>query len=80
VAPARAAEPATTYRASKGDPYTTLLSTLRKRGSLTNADAQAVMDLAAAAVRLLLQRLVAEGHARTEGQKRGTRYISASGT
>ena len=66
VAPARAAEPATTYRASKCDPYTTLLSALRKRGSLANADAQAVMDLDDAAVRPLLQRLVAEGHARVE--------------
>ena len=58
------------------DPYATLLSTLRQHGSLASADAQIATGLDAAAVRPLLQRLVAEGAAKVEGQKRGTRYVA----
>ncbi len=58
------------------DPYATLLSALRQGGSLASADAQAVTGLDATAVRPLLQRLVAEGAAQVEGQKRGTRYVA----
>jgi uncharacterized Zn finger protein len=71
-APARPAKakPARTAR----DPADRLLSLLRKRGSLDNAAAREATGLDAAAVRPLLQRLVAAGHARVVGQKRGTRY------
>ena len=58
------------------DPASRLLSLLRKRGSLDNAAAREATGLDAAAVRLLLQRLVVEGHARIVGQKRGTRYVA----
>ena len=74
--PARAAEPATPYRATADDPYATLLSALRAQGSLASSDAQAATGRDAAGVRPLLQRLVAEGAAKVEGQKRGTRYVA----
>ena len=57
------------------DPSAKLLAALRKAGSLDNATARAATGLDAAAVRLLMQRLIAEGHVRTEGKKRGTRYV-----
>lgn len=60
------------------DPSAKLLAALAKAGSLDNAAARAATGLDAAAVRLLLQRLVIDGHARIEGQKRGTRYVAAS--
>jgi uncharacterized Zn finger protein len=58
------------------DPSSRLLNLLRKRGSIDNAAARAITGLDAAGVRPLLQRLVADGHARVEGQKRGTRYLA----
>ena len=57
------------------DAYTTLVQCLRSKGRLASADAQAVTRLDAAGVRPLLHRLVAEGLAKAEGQKRGTRYV-----
>ena len=70
------AEPSPPAPANLDKPYFKLLAALRKRGSLASSDAQAVVDLGPAEVRPLLQRLVAEGHARVEGQKRGTRYVA----
>ena len=70
VAKARAAD-----RGKPRDPSTQLFAALRKAGSLDNAAARSATGLDAAAVRLLLQRLVIDGHARIEGQKRGTRYV-----
>jgi uncharacterized Zn finger protein len=61
------------------DPSARLLTALRTSGSLDNTAARAATGLDAAAVRLLLQRLVAEGHARVEGRKRGTRYVAVVG-
>ncbi len=58
------------------DPASRLLNLLRKRGSLDNAAAREATGLDAAAVRPLLQSLVAEGYARIVGQKRGTRYVA----
>ena len=58
------------------DPASRLLGVLRKRGSFDNAAAREATGLDAASVRPLLQRLVAEGHARIVGQKRGTRYVA----
>ena len=79
VAKAKPARPTSVKTAGHGkprDPSARLLAALRKAGSLDNAAARAATGLDAAAVRLLLQRLVIEGHARIEGQKRGTRYVS----
>lgn len=57
------------------DPLSRLRAALVKHGSLDNAAARQATGLDATGVRLLLQRLVGEGHARVEGQKRGTRYL-----
>lgn len=67
------AEPQPSY--SGADHFEQLLQFLRDRGSITSSDAQATTGLDATGVRPLLQRLVADGHAKVEGQKRGTRYV-----
>ncbi len=75
----RASKPASAkpaIRSKPRDPASALLAQLRKLGSLDNAAARTATGLDATAVRLLLQRLVVEGHARIEGQKRGTRYVA----
>ncbi|MBI4602221.1 MAG: hypothetical protein HY721_09695 [Planctomycetes bacterium] len=51
-----------------------LLALLQERGTLASRDAQDATGLSAAAVRPHLERLVAEGHAVKEGERRGTRY------
>ena len=66
-------------KSSASDPYATLLTDLRAKGSLTSADAQAATGLDAADIRPLLQQLVAEGAATIKGQKRGTRYTVNKG-
>ena len=58
------------------DPASRLLAALRRAGSLDNAAARAATGLDAEAVRPLLRQLVADGHARVQGQKRGTRYVA----
>ena len=58
------------------DPASRLLAALRKAGSLDNAAARAATGLDAEAVRPLLKQLVADGHARVQGQRRGTRYVA----
>jgi uncharacterized Zn finger protein len=58
------------------DPAARLLAALRRTGWLDNAAARAATSLDADAVRPLLRQLVADGHARVEGQKRGTRYVA----
>jgi uncharacterized Zn finger protein len=75
--PARPAPVKVAARGKQRDPSAKLLAALRKAGSLDNAAARAATGLDATAVRLLLQRLVIDGHARIEGQKRGTRYVAA---
>lgn len=54
--------------------YAALRQLLEARGTLTSADAQAATGLSAAQVRGLLKRLVDEGHAVSEGQRRGMKY------
>jgi predicted ArsR family transcriptional regulator len=44
-------------------------------GVLTNTDVQEALGIDAAAAREWLQQLVADGLARVEGQRRGTRYV-----
>jgi uncharacterized Zn finger protein len=58
------------------DPTSRLLAALRQAGSLDNAAARAATGLDAEAVRALLKQLVADGHARVQGQRRGTRYVA----
>lgn len=57
-------------------PAARLLAALRRAGSLDNAAARAATGLDAEAVRTLLKKLVADGHARVHGQGRGTRYVA----
>jgi len=74
---APASAPATARpRSEDTDLYTRLRAMLRKNGILTNARAQELTGKTAALLRPLLQRLVADGHARIKGQKRGTRYVA----
>ncbi len=54
--------------------YAKLVRLLEERGTITSADAQAATNLDAAAVRPLLQRLVSQGKATNEGERRGTKY------
>ena len=58
------------------DPASRLLAALRRAGSLDNAAARGATGLDAEAVRPLLRQLVADGHARVQGQRRGTRYVA----
>jgi uncharacterized Zn finger protein len=76
---ARKAEPAPrpakpTARART--PAARLLAALRRASWLDNSTARAATGLDAQAVRLLLKQLVADGHARVEGQRRATRYVA----
>jgi hypothetical protein len=73
--PVRAARP-TAKPTRARDPASRLLAALRQVGSLDNAAARAATGLDAEAVRQLLRRLVADGHARVQGQRRGTRYVA----
>ena len=75
AAPPVASAPVKPAKRPVRDPLSQLRAALAKHGSLDNAAARHATSLDATEVRLLLQRLVAEGHARVEGQKRGTRYL-----
>jgi hypothetical protein len=61
------------------DPYDVIAALLDKRGVITSGDAQQATGLDAAGVRPYLQRLVDEGRAVTEGQRRGMKYRRAGG-
>lgn len=82
--PSREAEQDNSHEGAKGKPpnvpsleeEAALLALLHKRGVLTNADAQAATGLDAATIRAHLQALVSTGRARTEGQRRGMRYLA----
>ena len=58
------------------DAASRLAALLREKGNLSNVEAQAGTGLDAATIRNHLQALVAAGHARTEGQRRGMRYVA----
>jgi uncharacterized Zn finger protein len=73
--PVRAARSTAQPRRAR-DPAARLLAALRQAGSLDNAAARAATGLDAEAVRPLLRQLVADGHARVQGQRRGTRYVA----
>jgi uncharacterized Zn finger protein len=81
IPPQAAAKPVRAARATAQprrarDPAARLLAALRQAGSLDNAAARAATGLDADAVRPLLRQLVADGHARVQGQRRGTRYVA----
>jgi hypothetical protein len=76
---ARKAEPALRPAAPTArarTPAARLLAALRRASWLDNSTARAATGLDAQAVRLLLKQLVADGHARVEGQRRATRYVA----
>jgi type I restriction enzyme S subunit len=63
-------------RRSQGNAGTDrLLALLRKRGSLSSSDAQAATSLDPATLRGLFKTLIDQGLIRTEGQRRGMRYL-----
>lgn len=66
--------PALSVRASGNGAFATITELLCSRGVITSSDAQQVTGLDAAGVRPHLQRLVSEGLAVTEGQRRGMKY------
>jgi hypothetical protein len=78
TAPTVTAKPAPaqapSVRPSGNGAFATLTELLCSRGVITSSDAQQVTGLDAAGVRPHLQRLVSEGLAVTEGQRRGMRY------
>ena len=82
VKPVRAARPSAKPSSPRAkpvrprDPASRLRAALRQAGSLDNAAGRAATGLDAAAVRPLLKQLVADGHARVQGQGRGTRYVA----
>lgn len=57
-----------------GEAYAAILRLLGTKSPITSAEAQAATGLDSKRVGPLLKRLVAEGHARVEGQARGTTY------
>lgn len=63
-------------RVSANGAYSTITQLLQTRGLISSGDAQQATGLDAAGVRPHLQRLVQEGRAVPEGQKRGTKYRS----
>lgn len=76
----RVAESPADYTANGTDHYAAAKALLTERGALTNSELQAALGIDAATARALLKRLVAEGHARQEGQRRGARYVLVQGT
>jgi len=61
------------------DVFALLTCLIQERGEITSGDAQIATGLDATAVRPLLRKLVDEGHAVVEGQRRGTKYRLAGG-
>jgi type I restriction enzyme, S subunit len=61
--------------ANDDNAYTAVRTLLVERGALTNSEVQVALGLDAATARALLRQLVAEGAARQEGERRGTRYV-----
>ena len=77
-APAQAARPAVRAGTAPDDgAYAMIARLLEARGLITSGDAQQATGLDAAGVRPHLKRLVDEGRAVTEGQRRGMKYRSA---
>jgi type I restriction enzyme S subunit len=58
-----------------GDATARLLALLRERGSLSSSEAQAATSLDPATLRAQFKALIDQGLVRTEGQRRGMRYL-----
>ena len=74
-----AVSPRTATVAADDDTYELLKLLLEEQGVITSADAQDLTGLDAAGVRYPLKRLVDDGIAVQEGQRRGTRYRRTEG-
>jgi hypothetical protein len=78
--PVAAPRPAARTTPASGDgAYDIIVGLLDARGVITSGDAQQATGLDAAGVRPYLKRLVDEGRAVTEGQRRGMKYRRADG-
>lgn len=78
--PRSPSHPAPRPRATAGEgAYMLILHLLNERGLIGSAEAQQVTGLDATGVRPHLARLVAEGRATTEGQRRGMKYRRVDG-
>lgn len=65
------------HREAGDDAYKAVVELLGERGVISSRDVQAAMGLDAAGVRPLLRRLVEDGHAVVEGERRGMKYRRA---
>ncbi len=65
-------------RRSQDDDLARLSVLLRERGSLSSSEAQAATNLDPATLRGLFKVLIDQRQARTEGQRRGMRYLPAT--
>ena len=63
------------FNAQPSDPYAQIKALLQERLTITSTDAQLATGLNAAGVRFHLQRLIQDGLAVMEGQRRGARYV-----
>ncbi len=72
-APGGAAKPKPTA-ITGNDPLSRVHRLLNERGSLTNPEVRSALGVDAITARALLQRLVADGHARITGARKGTAY------
>lgn len=71
----KAAETPASYDAGEAGRYERVKALLAERGSLANGEVQFALAIDATAARALLKRLVDEGLARQEGERRGARYV-----
>jgi len=74
AAPAKA--PARSAKRGRRYPLVELLEALNEAGWIDNARGRAATGLDEYDVRRLLKQLVADGHARVEGERRSTRYVA----
>ena len=82
IAAARATQPGAPDAAPpppESDDFARLLALLRERETIASEDVQRLLGRDAAGVRPLLKRLVRDGHAVKEGERRGTRYRRRGG-
>ncbi|WP_129676536.1 hypothetical protein [Candidatus Chloroploca sp. Khr17] len=74
----KAAEVRQGYRADEAERYERVKALLAERASLSSGEVQGSLEVDVATARALLRRLVDEGLARVEGEKRGTRYVGVT--
>jgi predicted HTH transcriptional regulator len=71
----KAAEGRAGFSASEAERYERIKALLAERGQLTSGEVQFDLAVDANVARALLRRLLDEGLARVEGEKRGTWYV-----